>query len=123
MAKHYKDTSARSEQKADALARATQRPGQSKAQTRLIAAGIKKGIEEYKKQQSVKTRALDKERKTLARKLEKLSQRSEQPLDAGNDRQKKESEGNLLRKFSGGLPWLLLLISWAVFLLKASLYK
>ena len=105
------------------MARATQRPGQSKAQTRLIAAGIKKGIEEYKKQQSVKTRALDKERKALARKLEKLNQQNERPLDAGDNRQVKEPEGNILRKLSGALPWLLLLISWAFFLLKANLDK
>ncbi|MES9999711.1 MAG: DUF2956 family protein, partial [Candidatus Thiodiazotropha lotti] len=32
------------------IARATQRPGQTKEQTKLIAMGIQKGIDQYKKQ-------------------------------------------------------------------------
>ena len=34
------------------IARGTQRPGQTREQTRLIAQGIHKGIEQYKKRQS-----------------------------------------------------------------------
>jgi len=45
------------------IARGTQRPGQTKEQTRLIAQGIQKGIELYKKQQSAKARELDKRHK------------------------------------------------------------
>ncbi|MFT4720241.1 MAG: hypothetical protein ACI9SB_001410 [Candidatus Azotimanducaceae bacterium] len=45
------------------IARSTQRPGQTKEQTKLIAQGIEKGIAEYKKQQKVKARERDKQRK------------------------------------------------------------
>ena len=45
------------------IARANQRPGQTKEQTKLIAQGIQKGIDQYKKQQKAKSRALDKQRK------------------------------------------------------------
>jgi hypothetical protein len=42
------------------IARGTQKPGQTKEQTKLIAQGIQKCIEIYKKKQSEKTRELDK---------------------------------------------------------------
>ena len=45
------------------VARAVQKPGQTKEQTKLIAQGIAKGIEIYKKQQSAKARERDKQRK------------------------------------------------------------
>lgn len=53
------------ETKAEAMkiARGTQKPGQTKEQTKLIAQGIEKGIAEYKKQQKVKARERDKIRK------------------------------------------------------------
>jgi hypothetical protein len=45
------------------VAKANQKHGQTKEQTKLIAQGIEKGISEYKKQQKVKARARDKQRK------------------------------------------------------------
>jgi hypothetical protein len=45
------------------VARSIQKPGQTKEQTKLIAQGIAKGIELYKKQQSAKARERDKVRK------------------------------------------------------------
>ncbi len=48
---------------ANKIAKATQRPGQTREQTKLIARGIQKGIEQYKKQQKNKARELDKKRK------------------------------------------------------------
>ena len=45
------------------IARGIQRPAQTKQQTRLIAQGIQKGIEQYKKQQNTRARELDKNRK------------------------------------------------------------
>lgn len=45
------------------VARSIQKPGQTKEQTKLIAQGIAKGIELYKKQQSAKSRERDKARK------------------------------------------------------------
>ena len=47
------------------IARGTQRPGQTKEQTKLIAQGIQKGIEQYKKQQNAKARELDKSLKKV----------------------------------------------------------
>lgn len=45
------------------VAKATQKEGQTKEQTKLIAQGIQKGIEQYKKQQKVKARERDKLKK------------------------------------------------------------
>ncbi|MFT4924203.1 MAG: hypothetical protein ACI8WB_000281 [Phenylobacterium sp.] len=45
---------------AEAIAKGSQRPGQTKEQTKLIAQGIQKGIELYKKQHKVKARTLNK---------------------------------------------------------------
>ena len=57
------------EVKAEALkiAKGTQRPGQTKEQTRLIAQGIEKGIAEYRKNEKSKARDRDKARKKQAR--------------------------------------------------------
>ncbi|MGZ8216677.1 DUF2956 domain-containing protein [Methylomagnum sp.] len=49
------------------MARAVQKPGQTKEQTKLVAQGIAKGIELYKKQQSAKARERDKARKRAQR--------------------------------------------------------
>lgn len=58
-----KKASVETQQDAMAIAKATQKPGQTKEQTKLIAAGIEKGIAEYKKQQKAKARLRDKVRK------------------------------------------------------------
>lgn len=49
------------------VAKSIQKPGQTKEQTKLIAQGIAKGIEQYKKQQSAKARERDKSRKRALR--------------------------------------------------------
>ncbi|PSW58913.1 DUF2956 domain-containing protein [Photobacterium leiognathi] len=49
------------------IAKGTQKEGQTKEQTRLIALGIQKGIEQYKKQQKAKAREHDKLKKKIAR--------------------------------------------------------
>jgi len=64
--------SPQTEQEALAIAKATQKPSQTKEQTRLIAKGIEKGIAEYKKRQKAKARDLDKKRKKLDQKVERL---------------------------------------------------
>lgn len=84
------------------IALGTQKPGQTKEQTRLIAQGIQKGIEQYKKKQSEKKRELDK-------KLKKASARIAAPeplVDtvAVTDDVK-----------PGKLPWVLLLLTWIGF--------
>ena len=81
------------------IARATQREGQSKEQTKLIAQGIQKGIELYKKQQKAKYRELDKKRKKgFVRQVQVES----------DDHQEHE----ILVVQRHWLPWLLLLITW-----------
>lgn len=81
------------------IARGTQRPGQTKEQTKLIAQGIQKGIEQYKKQQSVKTRELDKKLKKAALSSisnEHSTDRTPEPVEVKNN----------------NLPWVLLILSW-----------
>ena len=84
------------------IARGTQRPGQTKEQTKLISQGIKKGIDQYKKQQSAKARELDKRLKKAA-----VSSSSN-----------KTSTNNTLEPVaikSNNMPWVLLIISWLGF--------
>ncbi|TNF91990.1 MAG: DUF2956 domain-containing protein, partial [Gammaproteobacteria bacterium] len=77
----------------------TQRPGQTKQQTNLIAQGIKKGIELYRKQESARARELDK-------KLKKANQPSESP-----EEQKIEVQEKVVYR-QHWLPWVLLILSW-----------
>lgn len=81
------------------IARGTQRPGQTKEQTKLIAQGIQKGIEQYKKQQSTKARELDK-------KLKKAAQRVATP-----ETPKAEVQERVVYR-QHWLPWVLLVSSW-----------
>ena len=81
------------------IARGTQRPGQTKEQTKLIAQGIQKGINQYKKQQSVKARELDKKLKNVA--VNRVSNKSST-----------DSSLEPAAVKSSYLPWLLLIISW-----------
>ncbi|RRJ85391.1 DUF2956 domain-containing protein [Aestuariirhabdus litorea] len=104
MAKHNageKKRSERSGEEALAIARATQKPGQSKEQTRLIAQGIQKGIEQYKRQQKAKARELDKRLKQVRRRA---------------DVEPVVPEARVLAETpvprSARLPWVLLLLSW-----------
>lgn len=82
------------------IARGTQRPGQTKEQTKLIAQGIQKGIDLYKREQKSKARELD-------RKLKRLSHQQHRP-----------QEDNVpvvpqIEYRQHWLPWTLLLLSWA----------
>lgn len=86
---------------AEAMAKATAKPGQSKEQTKLIAQGIQKGIEEYKKRQKGKARELDK-------KLKKVKQTSNEPAVAVEKIEAPTS--------SSKLPWILLALSWVGFI-------
>ncbi|SIO94632.1 hypothetical protein VSP9026_02357 [Vibrio spartinae] len=88
------------------IARATQLPGQKKAETQLIAQGIEKGIALYKKQQKVKARAADK-----AKKQEAKSKARRQ-----DDESVTLVETKIETKVSP-LPWALLVVSWIGFLL------
>lgn len=81
------------------IARGTQRPGQTKEQTRLIAQGIQKGIDHYKRQQKAKARELDKQRNKLVR--ERTRKETSVQQDAFDSRYQHH-----------WLPWLLLMITW-----------
>ena len=84
------------------IARGTQKPGQTKEQTKLIAQGIQKGIEEYKKRQNAKARELDKKLKKAA---------------VSNTSDKRSADDNFEPAVvkNNILPWLLLIISWLGF--------
>ncbi len=84
------------------IAKATQKPGQTKEQTKLISAGIEKGIAEYKKQQKVKARQRDKLRKQQAK--NKQEPQNEIPQQAVEQTSQAQY-----------LPWGLLIISWIGF--------
>ena len=112
MSKYSKKNRASDKTKDDAMniARGTQRPGQTKEQTKLIAQGIKKGIDQYKKQQNVKARELDK-------RLKKATV---------NSLANKSSTDNTLEPVvvkSNYLPWGLLVISWLGFAAYIALIK
>lgn len=82
------------------IARATQKPGQTKEQTKLIAQGIQKGISQYKKQFKAKSRELDK------RRTKTLQVPHSSTIDPAITTVYKQH----------WLPWTLLVISWAGFL-------
>jgi hypothetical protein len=98
MAKRTKSyqTSEATHDEAMRIARGTQRPGQTKEQTRLVAQGIQKGIEQYKKQQSARARELDKSIKKVKQHL--------MPHEI-------EVQEKIVYR-QHWLPWLLLVLSW-----------
>jgi len=81
------------------IAKGTQRPSQTKEQTKLIAQGIEKGIAEYKKQQNKKSRERDKLRKAKSKVLVAKPETVE-VTNSNNTR----------------LPWILLVVSWLGFI-------
>jgi len=101
MARYSKKSKSSPETREEAMkiARGTQRPGQSKEQTKLIAQGIQKGIDLYKREQKAKARELD-------RKLKKVAGRNTQS-ESGDVRIEPP-----IRYRQHWLPWLLLLLSW-----------
>jgi hypothetical protein len=80
-----------------AIAKGNQKPGQTKEQTRLIAQGIQKGIDQYKKKQKSKSRDLDK-------KLKQVQQKTGSENDV-------EIEAQVVYR-QHWLPWILLVLSW-----------
>ncbi|WP_432470309.1 DUF2956 domain-containing protein [Amphritea sp. HPY] len=84
------------------IAKATQKPGQTKEQTKLIAQGIQKGIDQYKKQHKAKSRELDKQRKKYQIHNSTTADESEitEPQETGS---------------GSKLPWILLILSWLLF--------
>lgn len=83
------------------IAKGTQKPGQSKEQTKLIAQGIQKGIEQYKKQHKLKVREQDRQRK------KRRAEVGQPPL--------KDDQAADNRETVSWIPWLLLILSWLGF--------
>ncbi|MFQ3231956.1 MAG: hypothetical protein ACI9DO_003351 [Reinekea sp.] len=83
------------------MAKGTQKIGQTKEQTKLVAQGIEKGIAEYKKQQGKKLREIDKQRK------QKTKQRDNEGMQT--------TEEAPIHNPMKPLPWILLILSWLGF--------
>ncbi|MDP5254812.1 MULTISPECIES: DUF2956 domain-containing protein [unclassified Vibrio] len=98
--------SAQTQLEAENIAKATQKPGQTKAQTKLIAQGIEKGIALYKKQQKEKARQADKAKKKAQKHQQPL------PVEPINELPTQEKSPQSTR-----LPWMLLILSWLGFVL------
>jgi hypothetical protein len=98
--KNYQQHSPETQEEAMKIAKATQRPGQTRDQTKLIAQGIQKGINQYKKHQKSKSRELN-------RKLKKAS-------TLQNRQTKSEDQQNqpLIIYRQHWLPWALLALTW-----------
>jgi hypothetical protein len=96
----YQKPSLQTQDEALKISKGTQRPAQTKEQTKLIAQGIQKGIDLYKKQQKEKARELSKKLKKTARQKE-LSV---------------ESDDNEVQEYiiyrQHWLPWVLLVMTW-----------
>ena len=90
------------------IARGPQRPGQKKEQTKLIAQWIDKGISEFRKREKAKARDRDKLRKKALNKTNPAQPKAEPAQDV----QTKKSAS-----WSVWVPWVLLLASWAYFLI------
>ena len=96
----YQKPSQQTQEEALKIAKGTQRPAQTKEQTRLIAQGIQKGIDLYKKQQKEKARDLN-------RKLKKISSQKEQASESDDH----EMEEKIVYR-QHWFPWLLLFLTW-----------
>ncbi|CAH8203792.1 DUF2956 domain-containing protein [Vibrio aestuarianus] len=102
--------SEQTQQEAMKVALATQKPGQTKEQTKLIAQGIEKGIALYKKQHKEKHRQIDKAKKKAQQRKPSLSIG---PAPTVANRDMPETVNGPLK----WLPWGLLIISWLGFII------
>ncbi|MFM5557648.1 DUF2956 domain-containing protein [Aeromonas media] len=102
----YDKISPETQQEAMKVARANQKPGQTKEQTQLIAQGIQKGIDEYKKQMKARAREASRQKKQQAR--------AKQPLQGEHEEEAQEIELVEISR-QHPLPWVLLVLSWLAF--------
>jgi arsenate reductase-like glutaredoxin family protein len=86
------------------IAKSIKIDGQTKAEISAISSGIQRGMEQFLRQQSEKSRDLDKRVKKVKQALTQASQAEHLPALAAVSRQQ-----------SARLPWLLLAISWGLF--------
>lgn len=102
----YDKISPETQQEAMKVARANQKPGQTKEQTQLIALGIQKGIDEYKKQMKARAREASRQKKQQAR--------TKQPQQGEQEEEAQEIE-LIETSRQHPLPWVLLVLSWLAF--------
>jgi uncharacterized membrane protein (DUF106 family) len=88
------------------IAKSTQKPGQTKEQTKLIAQGIEKGIAQYKKHQKERNRQADKAKK-------KQQREKQRQLDDVVEQESASIEAPTSKP--AVLPWALLILSWIGF--------
>ncbi len=82
--------------------------GQTPVETKAIANGIQRGMEMFLRQQSEKSRELDKRTKKVKQLANQLAQ--QQNSDTNSE------EVDAVATNSSALPWILLGISWVLFL-------
>ena len=102
---NYDKISPETQQKKQKIARANQKPGQTKEQTQLIAQGIQKGIDEYKKQMKARAREASRQKK--------LQTKAKLQPQAGHEEECNIERVEVSRQHP--LPWILLLLSWVGF--------
>ncbi|WP_047046123.1 DUF2956 domain-containing protein [Vibrio mexicanus] len=102
--------SEQTQQEAMKIAKATQKPGQTKEQTKLIAQGIEKGIALYKKQQKERNRQADKAKKKVQKAKQAIAEESKVEAATIAEPQSTNSEKPSI------LPWMLLIVSWVGFI-------
>ncbi|MBV7415959.1 Protein of uncharacterised function (DUF2956) [Aeromonas encheleia] len=102
----YDKISPETQQEAMKIARANQKPGQTKEQTQLIAQGIQKGVDEYKKQMKARAREASRQKK--------LQAKAKQPQQGEHEEETHEIELIEVSR-QHPLPWILLLLSWLGF--------
>ncbi|MGY3884171.1 DUF2956 domain-containing protein [Aeromonas aquatica] len=101
----YDKISPETQQEAMKIARANQKPGQTKEQTQLIAQGIQKGVDEYKKQMKARAREANRQKKLHAK---------AKSLPQGEQEEEIEVEMIEISR-QHPLPWILLALSWLAF--------
>ena len=103
------NVSAEVQEEAMLIAKKTQKQGQTKEQTKLIAQGIQKGVAEYKKSAKNKQRQADKFNKQKQKRKEQNAKQTIIQEDDGN-------KSNISMT-----PWVLLGVSWFGFIVYFSL--
>ena len=103
----YDKISPETQQEAMKIARANQKPGKTKEQTQLIAQGIQKGIDEYKKQMKARAREANRQKK--------LQAKAKQSHPAQQDEEQDDIVELVEVTRQHPLPWLLLGLSWLGF--------
>jgi hypothetical protein len=108
--KNYQAPSEKTQLESSHIAKATQKPGQTKEQTKLIAQGIEKGIALYKKQQKEKNRQADR-----AKKRQSTAPKNQVTPPSNMTTPIEEASNETSLMITQVTPWVALIISWLLF--------